>query len=75
MLQMRVSTLSDPYIFDQLIHPCLDMFRGLRTSNLPQGAVYSVKIGGNPTEADWYLSDPEEVIATIMALNGEILAG
>lgn len=49
-----------------------DMFRALRDSGLPKNTVYSVTIGESQklTDADWILSDPTEVIATIMMLNG-----
>lgn len=49
-----------------------DMFRALRDSGLPKNTVYSVTIGESQklTDADWILSDPTEVIATIMTLNG-----
>lgn len=47
------------------------MFRALRYSGLPENTVYSVTIGESQklTDADWILSDPTEVIATIMMLN------
>ena len=47
------------------------MFRALRTSSLPNDTVYTVSIGEDQklTDADWRLSDPTEVIATIMMLN------
>lgn len=49
-----------------------DMFRALHDSGLPKNTVYSVTIGESQklTDADWILSDPTEVIATIMMLNG-----
>ncbi|KAL9071561.1 MAG: hypothetical protein Q9161_004128 [Pseudevernia consocians] len=48
-----------------------DMFRALRHSGLPKNTVYSVTIGESQklTDADWILSDPAEVIATVMMLN------
>lgn len=48
-----------------------DMFRALKVSGLPDNTVYTVKIGEDHklTDADWILSDPTEVIATIMTLN------
>lgn len=48
------------------------MFRALRHSGLPDKTVYTVTIGDSQklTNADWILSDPTEVIATIMMLNG-----
>lgn len=47
------------------------MFRALRDSDLPQNTRYSVTVGESQklTEADWILSDPTEVIATIIMLN------
>ena len=47
------------------------MFRALRVSGLPNDTVYSVSIGEDQklTDADWILSDPSEVVATIMTLN------
>lgn len=47
------------------------MFRALQVSGLPPNRVYTVRIGEDhkPTDADWILSDPTEVIATIMTLN------
>lgn len=47
------------------------MFRALRDSGLPQDTVYSVTIGESQklTDADWILSDPTEVLATIMMFN------
>ena len=47
------------------------MFRALRASGLPKNTVYTVSIGDDSklTDADWTLSDPREVIATIMTLN------
>ena len=47
------------------------MFRALRYSGLSKNTVYSVTIGESQklTDADWILSDPTEVIATIMMLN------
>ena len=47
------------------------MFRALRASGLPKNTVYTVSIGEDQklTDADWTLSDPTEVIATIMMLN------
>ena len=47
------------------------MFRALRIAGLPNNTVYSVSIGEDQklTDADWILSDPIEVIATIMTLN------
>ena len=47
------------------------MFRALRASGLPNNTVYTVSIGEDQklTDADWTLSDPTEVIATIMMLN------
>lgn len=47
------------------------MFRALRDSGLPKNTVYSVTIGEiqKLTDADWIVSDPTEVIATIMMLN------
>ena len=49
----------------------LDMFRALRVSGLPSDTVFSVSIGEEQklTDANWTLSDPTEVIATIMRLN------
>ena len=48
-----------------------DMFLALRHSGLPNNTVHSVTIGESQklTDADWILSDPAEVIATIMMLN------
>lgn len=48
-----------------------DMFRALRDSGLAKDTVYSVTIGESQklTHADWILSDPKEVIATIIMLN------
>ena len=48
-----------------------DMFRALRTSGLPLSTVYNVFVGESQkvTDADWIVSDPTEVIATIMSLN------
>ncbi|CAD6572669.1 MAG: threalose-6-phosphate phosphatase [Alectoria sarmentosa] len=48
-----------------------DMFRALRDSDLPKNTVFSVTIGESQklTDADWILSDPTEVVATIMMLN------
>lgn len=47
------------------------MFRALRDSGLAKDTVYSVTIGESQklTHADWILSDPKEVIATIIMLN------
>ena len=47
------------------------MFRALRASGLPKNTVYTVRVGEDQklTDADWTLSDPTEVIATIMMLN------
>lgn len=47
------------------------MFRALRDSDLPKNTLYSVTIGESQkiTDADWILSDPTEVVATIMMLN------
>ena len=47
------------------------MFRALRDSDLPKNTVFSVTIGESQklTDADWILSDPTEVVATIMMLN------
>ena len=51
--------------------PLADMFRALHVSGLPNKTVYSVTVGEDQkfTDADWILSDPTEVIATIMMLN------
>ncbi|KAF6234231.1 hypothetical protein HO173_007651 [Letharia columbiana] len=48
-----------------------DMFCALRDSGLSKDTVYSVTIGESQklTDADWILSDPTEVIATIRMLN------
>ncbi len=48
-----------------------DMFRALQSCVLPNNTLYTVSIGDmqKRTDADWNLSDPTEVIATIMMLN------
>lgn len=53
------------------------MFRAIRASDLPGRGVYTVTIGDGvkSTDADWYLSDPTEVLATIMMLNNSDLVG
>ena len=47
------------------------MFRALWTSGLPGNTLYIVRIGDDQklTNAEWTLSDPTEVISTIMMLN------
>ena len=47
------------------------MFRALRVSGLAKNTVYTVTIGEDQkfTDADWILSDPTEVLTTIMMLN------
>lgn len=53
------------------------MFRALRDSGLPTNTAYCVTIGESQklTDADWILSDPTEVVATIMMLNDTGYAG
>ena len=47
------------------------MFRALRDSGLSQNTIFSVTIGESQklTDANWILSDPNEVIATTIMLN------
>lgn len=47
------------------------MFRALWAYGLPNNTLYTVRIGDDqkPTNAEWALSDPTDVISTIMLLN------
>lgn len=47
------------------------MFRALQQSGLPKDTVYTVTVNEiqKHTDAEWFLSDPREVIATIMMMN------
>ena len=47
------------------------MFCALRLFALPDNTVFSITIGESEklTNADWILSDPAEVLATIISLN------
>ena len=47
------------------------MFKALHASALPSNTYFPVTIGppGKLTDADWYLTEPTEVFATILMLN------
>ena len=47
------------------------MFRALQVADLPKDTVFTVTIGNETklSHADWYLTDPTEVFATIRMLN------
>lgn len=47
------------------------MFRALHQSGLPKDTVYTVIVNETQkhTDAEWILSDPREVITTIMMMN------
>ncbi|KAL4919109.1 glycosyltransferase family 20-domain-containing protein [Aspergillus aurantiobrunneus] len=48
-----------------------DMFRALKTFELPAGHVYTVTVGASSkqTEAGWHLLEPSDVIETVTILN------
>lgn len=47
------------------------MFRALRASDLPEETVFTVTIGESTknSDADWFLTEPTDVFATIKMLN------
>lgn len=56
---------------------CVDMFRALRRSKLPQDHVFSVTVGASSkqTLASWHLLEPADVISVVALLNGSADAG
>lgn len=53
------------------LKPVTDMFRALRSSDLPSSTVFTVTIGAHDkvSEADYYLPEPTSVWATIDMFN------